>query len=672
MNADVEDVCGRVIAALLTGGYQGLLLTGLIWMVLVAMRRSSAATRHNICLVTLFLVALLPVAQFARSNVSTKPLYGEKIRNWIESAKSLLGADRTSTDIVLGKTIIATAIPENAENGSPTATESIFQKSTAEQRISHLSEIPTLDQNIQNFEVTPPPIAAEYGQLKESSSFTVPVNLPKRAGVWLVAAATAIVLVRLVALSWQLLAILRLKRRGQNPDEQSETHFKHLCTEMKLRRATKLIISQEGAGPCAAGFWRPAVLAPQSVLRGGTEGAESILRHELAHIARGDDWASLFQQVIAALFFFHPAVWMLSRRLNEEREIACDDHVLAARPNRKQYALLLTEFATQSAVSRWTAAPAAWNSKSQLKRRIDMILNKKRNTSPRAGRVSVGIVSATALIAAITAIGFAPQVAFAQSSQGRTLVSPDGALLTLPEIEDGAPRVKASGGAVIAAAPAPHAFPAPAAVSVAGPLVAVAPEPPAHAAHPPAPRKARASGDADGKTLERRLERLERMVEELAGREKGGKEKELSFSFAHPKPDVNVNVDHFKFDEKEMAKMQKEIARSVREVEKVAREMGKGHSDGAYVDGKPAEAAEIHLKAQRQALEAQRKNLERELRSIKQRIEALDRDKERAEERRERVEKQEKEKVISKEKSLRKEAQNEAEQEETSEDNRKQ
>ena len=305
-----------------------------------------------------------------------------------------------------------------------------------------------------------------------------------------------------------------------------------------------------------------------------------------------------------------------------------------------------------------------------------MILNKKRNTSPRAGRVSVGIVSATALIAAITAIGLAPQVAFAESNQARTLVSPDGALLILPEIEkeaarDGAPRVKASAG-VVTPMPAPHPIAAPAAVSVAGSLVAVAAEPPDHASPPSAPRKARASATVDGKTLERRLERLERMVEELAGREKGSKEKDLAFSFAHPKPDVNVNVDHFKFDDKQMAKIEKEIARSTREVEKVAREMAKTHSDRAHIDGKPVEAAEMHLKAQRQALESQRKNLERQLRSIEQRIEALDREKERSEERRERTEEREKERVKTKEKTLKKEAQNEAQQEEASEDNRKQ
>src|SRR6187551_2123900 len=65
---NLELLCRRMLEALVNGGYQGLLLTAVVCTVLWMMRRSSAATRHNICLMTLLLVALLPAAHFARSS----------------------------------------------------------------------------------------------------------------------------------------------------------------------------------------------------------------------------------------------------------------------------------------------------------------------------------------------------------------------------------------------------------------------------------------------------------------------------------------------------------------------------------------------------------------------------------------------------------------------------
>jgi beta-lactamase regulating signal transducer with metallopeptidase domain len=96
----------------------------------------------------------------------------------------------------------------------------------------------------------------------------------------------------------------------------------------------------------AVGFRKPAILLPSALVDGGNEARlEPILRHELAHIVRRDDWSNLLQQVIHAIFFFHPGVWWLSSRLTIDREIACDDHVLIAIGGRKEYALLLAEFA---------------------------------------------------------------------------------------------------------------------------------------------------------------------------------------------------------------------------------------------------------------------------------------------------------------------------------------
>jgi beta-lactamase regulating signal transducer with metallopeptidase domain len=51
----------------------------------------------------------------------------------------------------------------------------------------------------------------------------------------------------------------------------------------------------------------------------------SLLRHEVAHIKRWDGLTHAMQMLVNALYFFHPLVWILSERMNEYREMACDD-----------------------------------------------------------------------------------------------------------------------------------------------------------------------------------------------------------------------------------------------------------------------------------------------------------------------------------------------------------
>jgi len=51
----------------------------------------------------------------------------------------------------------------------------------------------------------------------------------------------------------------------------------------------------------------------------------SLLRHEVAHIKRWDGLTHALQILANALYFFHPLVWILSERMNEYREMACDD-----------------------------------------------------------------------------------------------------------------------------------------------------------------------------------------------------------------------------------------------------------------------------------------------------------------------------------------------------------
>ncbi len=142
---------------------------------------------------------------------------------------------------------------------------------------------------------------------------------------------------------------------------------------------------------------------------------EHVLRHELAHVERRDDWGNLAQQTIQAALFFHPAVWWISAKLSLEREIACDDHVLEASGRPRAYALTLANVASRMNQCRHLLAPGVSNNNSQLQQRITMILNTNRDRSPRLAKTRLGLFTAATAMLAVLAINAGPRLALAQS-----------------------------------------------------------------------------------------------------------------------------------------------------------------------------------------------------------------------------------------------------------------
>ena len=72
---------------------------------------------------------------------------------------------------------------------------------------------------------------------------------------------------------------------------------------------------------------------------------EAVIAHELAHLKRMDLWANFLQRIVETLFFYHPAVWWLSRRLRVERELCSDELAVAATGERLVYAQTLEHIA---------------------------------------------------------------------------------------------------------------------------------------------------------------------------------------------------------------------------------------------------------------------------------------------------------------------------------------
>lgn len=288
-------------------------------------------------------------------------------------------------------------------------------------------------------------------------------------------------------ISWLLvarlcLAIFALRRRKRAafsaPREIAERLDQWIAT-CGTNRIIAVACSSEISTPVAAGLRSPAILIPAALIAKLDESEiDQIGLHETAHLARHDDFALIVQRVIEALFALHPVVRWIGRKIDLEREIACDDFVVAATGRARPYAQCLTRVVELAGGSRESLiAAAATEEPSHLARRVEMLLDKKRNTGTRLLKVRLLAAMGGVALLLGAAAHMPGMVAFAMQEP------------PLPPIPPVAPTLPAPPSAAVFAPPQPPAPPAAHPSYVPGyvPVQARVPlAPPAAATIPPA------------------------------------------------------------------------------------------------------------------------------------------------------------------------------------------
>ncbi len=142
-----------------------------------------------------------------------------------------------------------------------------------------------------------------------------------------------------------LLWVRRLSRPGRYArDPAWQARLDRLSHAMGIARRVTLGVVDELRSPVTAGWWRPVVLVPSSLLTGmPPDLLEALLAHELAHVRRLDYLVNLIQSAIEILLFYHPTVWWLSNRIRVEREQIADDLAASTLGEPRRLALALSE-----------------------------------------------------------------------------------------------------------------------------------------------------------------------------------------------------------------------------------------------------------------------------------------------------------------------------------------
>ncbi|HEX3436073.1 MAG TPA: M56 family metallopeptidase [Pseudacidobacterium sp.] len=234
----------------------------------------------------------------------------------------------------------------------------------------------------------PLPIAVLQPRITVPLFWIVPV-----CTVW--AAGMFIGIARLAVGLWHIRAIRKSSTviEPAQLDASLQESMRKALEESGVSRPVIIAESERVRTPAAIGFWKPMIVFPSWVLRDfPADELYVILIHELAHVRRRDDWTNLLQKTVRTIFFFHPAVWWIDARLSLEREMACDDVVLAKTGNPRAYASCLVELLEKSCARRkWTMAQAAVHRAHEASLRIAQILDPRRQTTTRVWKIAPGI-----------------------------------------------------------------------------------------------------------------------------------------------------------------------------------------------------------------------------------------------------------------------------------------
>ena len=155
-------------------------------------------------------------------------------------------------------------------------------------------------------------------------------------------------------LSWTVLGHLRIHQWMRSGEAVSDPvvlePFQRAAARLRVRRSTRVVMTDRVPAPITAGIVRPTVLLPANITEVLTpEDLYAVALHETVHIQQHEPLILTLASLIRSVLYFHPLVWIACRQLAALAEHTADDTVLEITGAPTAYARLLTTFAERPA-----------------------------------------------------------------------------------------------------------------------------------------------------------------------------------------------------------------------------------------------------------------------------------------------------------------------------------
>lgn len=241
-----------------------------------------------------------------------------------------------------------------------------------------------------------------------ASHYSLPVIAPSSSDdelAWVAQLWLAGVCLLALRIAFGLLFLERLRRRNLSalPDSLV-ARCQRLQQRLGITRAVRYCECRLVSVPAVMGLFRPIVLLPVRALTGLTPNQiEAVIAHELGHIRRFDVAVNFFQVIAETLFFFHPAVWWLNKRIRADREDCCDDVAIEVCGEKAVYVRALATMETWRAVPDFAMAATGGSVAARVARLLGV--SEQKTNARASGVLTVTLVLTAALSAGAISLG---------------------------------------------------------------------------------------------------------------------------------------------------------------------------------------------------------------------------------------------------------------------------
>jgi beta-lactamase regulating signal transducer with metallopeptidase domain len=199
-------------------------------------------------------------------------------------------------------------------------------------------------------------------------------------------------------------------------------------------KGVRVVVCEGALGPAVLGMLRPLVVLPRALVEDSRpEQLRALVGHEVMHVRRRDPWVAGVQLLVAALWWFHPGVWWMNRRIVRVREVCCDLDVmgvLGCEP--AAYAQMLVDVLRRGRTLRAMAPSMGVRAVEVTLQRLEQVMGYEQGVRGRRWmRVMAGVVGAMLILPGATMVA-ARGEAVAATEAAATTTAPVEALV-LPD-----------------------------------------------------------------------------------------------------------------------------------------------------------------------------------------------------------------------------------------------
>ena len=218
-------------------------------------------------------------------------------------------------------------------------------------------------------------------------------------GLWL----SGIVVVSLFFIRTSIEMNKKIKKTSIIPSEKLRAIVDNSRKELHIKRPIAIYVIEDITTPALTVSWNPKLLFPAHMIE--TMEDEKVLfavRHELTHFKGRDHLVSLLLRLLEALYWFNPIVWIASKKILMDMELACDSRVVKnmEKAEKAHYASTILGMFSEDKRPQFVLGMAMGGTRDIAEKRIRGIYTKGR-TRPRV-RLLVTILSATLIFSCFT------------------------------------------------------------------------------------------------------------------------------------------------------------------------------------------------------------------------------------------------------------------------------